>query len=63
MFILVNQTEEYLMFCVQQYGLPFVAYGLEDRIVGFIFAQYGGYDVTGMRQVGSIGEMLEIAGL
>lgn len=52
-----------LDYYVEQCWLPFKATNWLGEVIGFIFAQVGGYDTDDLERVGGIEEMWRIARL
>lgn len=62
MYISFETTKDFLKYYMEQYGLPFIADNGEEKPIGFIFQQSGGYDTQGLRQVKDEAEMYLISG-
>ena len=61
MYTSFETTKEMLDYYVSQNGLPFIADDSNEKPIGFIFQQSGGYDTQGLRQVKDEAEMYLIA--
>jgi len=56
----VSLESNMLEYYVERNGLPFKAMSVGGDLIGFIFAQPGGYDTSELEQVASIEEMFAL---